>query len=367
MSDAMARCPVPYPWQALERVPRKALRAAVAARRRLFHALDDEAIARAAGAALEAEVELVLRQIGEPSRPPRGHHVRLALGDAIVTIGVDPALASAALGKLLKRKPSLERPGAPLDPAIAGALSALVIEITRRVTIEPVHLSLSDAEGGASECSALIEASAIIDGRAFAIEVLLELPPAPTTEPSRVPPLASLGSLDVSVPLVVGQSLAQPSTLRMLQPGGAWMPGEGLWIDRLGAGQGALAAPETELGIAVDLASDGGIMLRDQTIRLPLAPEEAAADMAQDQNTEQTIADVVLDTPIVVRVELGSVTLSARQWAELRSGDVLETRRRVAEPVELRVAGRVVARGELVDIEGELGVRIRELVDGGER
>jgi flagellar motor switch protein FliM len=40
---------------------------------------------------------------------------------------------------------------------------------------------------------------------------------------------------------------------------------------------------------------------------------------------------------------------------------VIETGRRIAEPVTLRVAGQVVARGELVDVEGELGVRIREL------
>jgi flagellar motor switch/type III secretory pathway protein FliN len=41
---------------------------------------------------------------------------------------------------------------------------------------------------------------------------------------------------------------------------------------------------------------------------------------------------------------------------------VIETRHRIAEPVVLRIAGREVARGELVNIEGELGVRVRELL-----
>jgi flagellar motor switch/type III secretory pathway protein FliN len=68
----------------------------------------------------------------------------------------------------------------------------------------------------------------------------------------------------------------------------------------------------------------------------------------------------VLDAPLVVRVEVGAVTLTASEWAALGPGDVVALGRRVHEPIVLRVAGAEVARGELVDIEGELGVRIRE-------
>ncbi len=64
----------------------------------------------------------------------------------------------------------------------------------------------------------------------------------------------------------------------------------------------------------------------------------------------------------MVRVELGAVTLTAREWSALRAGDVISIGRRVSEPVVLRIAGMEVAKGELVDIEGELGVRIREQV-----
>jgi type III secretion protein Q len=57
---------------------------------------------------------------------------------------------------------------------------------------------------------------------------------------------------------------------------------------------------------------------------------------------------------------VGAVTLSASEWALLGEGDVIALGRRVSEPVLLRIGGAEVARGELVDIEGELGVRIRE-------
>jgi flagellar motor switch/type III secretory pathway protein FliN len=82
----------------------------------------------------------------------------------------------------------------------------------------------------------------------------------------------------------------------------------------------------------------------------------------RDANTETTATSAVLEAPIVVRLELGSVSMSARNWAELRPGDVIETGQRIAEPVLLRAGDRVLARGELVNVDGELGVRVLELM-----
>jgi flagellar motor switch/type III secretory pathway protein FliN len=81
---------------------------------------------------------------------------------------------------------------------------------------------------------------------------------------------------------------------------------------------------------------------------------------------EQTLREIALDAPLIVRVEVASVTLTAREWGTLAAGDVIETGVRLAEPVVLRVGGREVARGELVTVDGELGVRIREMVDPGD-
>lgn len=86
--------------------------------------------------------------------------------------------------------------------------------------------------------------------------------------------------------------------------------------------------------------------------------------MTEDNSGQSSAAQSALDAPLVIRVELGSVTLSAREWAELQAGDVIETSQRVSEPVVLRCAGREVARGELVEVEGQVGVRITEMVSG---
>ena len=68
--------------------------------------------------------------------------------------------------------------------------------------------------------------------------------------------------------------------------------------------------------------------------------------------------------PLVVRVEVGVLRMLVRDWLRLRPGDVIQTGHRIAEPVVLRVAGQEIGRGELVNVEGELGVRIRELTKG---
>jgi type III secretion system YscQ/HrcQ family protein len=75
-------------------------------------------------------------------------------------------------------------------------------------------------------------------------------------------------------------------------------------------------------------------------------------------------ADQLLkELPVEVVCELGRVTMSGRELVELRPGAVIPAGRPLAGPVDLTVGGRVVARGELVDVEGEIGVRITQLVE----
>ena len=74
---------------------------------------------------------------------------------------------------------------------------------------------------------------------------------------------------------------------------------------------------------------------------------------------ENATLEALEDAPVVVRVELGVVELPAREWAALADGDVLTLGRKLGDLVVLRVGGVEVARGELVQVEGEYGIRIR--------
>jgi flagellar motor switch protein FliN len=64
-----------------------------------------------------------------------------------------------------------------------------------------------------------------------------------------------------------------------------------------------------------------------------------------------------------VRVEayLGGASASLATLTALKPGSVIELDESLAQPVELRVNGRTIARGELVSIGDRLGVRITEI------
>ena len=77
--------------------------------------------------------------------------------------------------------------------------------------------------------------------------------------------------------------------------------------------------------------------------------------------------DLADDLSIPLAVVAGEVSLSARALLELAPGAVLALGRPLAGAVELWAGGRRIARGELVEVEGALGVRIAELLDESPR
>ncbi|HOX43210.1 MAG TPA: FliM/FliN family flagellar motor switch protein [Myxococcota bacterium] len=72
------------------------------------------------------------------------------------------------------------------------------------------------------------------------------------------------------------------------------------------------------------------------------------------------------ELPVRVVVEAGRLQLPVALLARLRVGDVLTFPEPVLGPVELRAGGRLLGRGELVDVEGQRGVRLLELAGAGE-
>ncbi|MEO7730071.1 MAG: FliM/FliN family flagellar motor switch protein [Kofleriaceae bacterium] len=84
--------------------------------------------------------------------------------------------------------------------------------------------------------------------------------------------------------------------------------------------------------------------------------------------TEYVARDMALvdDAQLEVTVQLGTARLSLRQLGELAVGQLIALGRPLAGPYEVRAAGRVVGQGELVDIDGELGVRIVSIADSQE-
>ena len=98
-------------------------------------------------------------------------------------------------------------------------------------------------------------------------------------------------------------------------------------------------------------------------LRAQAMADQQSDEPASTSETAETVNESLLrELPVQVTCEIGRVTLSAKEVLELRPGAVLPVGRPLAGPVDLTAGGRVLARGELVDVEGEIGVRITEIV-----
>jgi len=77
--------------------------------------------------------------------------------------------------------------------------------------------------------------------------------------------------------------------------------------------------------------------------------------------------EIIMDIPLDVSVELGRVKLQVREVLELGAGSIVEIDKAAGEPVDVLVNGRLVARGEVVVIDDNFGVRITEILSVHER
>lgn len=72
------------------------------------------------------------------------------------------------------------------------------------------------------------------------------------------------------------------------------------------------------------------------------------------------------DIPMELSVEIGRTHMTVGRTLELRVGSIVELERQAGEPVDLLVNGSPIARGEVVVIDEQYGLRITEILDGGQ-
>lgn len=103
----------------------------------------------------------------------------------------------------------------------------------------------------------------------------------------------------------------------------------------------------------------------------PAGGEAEGADVpappgASDASVEGPLGDAGLDlagdVPVQVVAVLGKKTIAMREVLDLQLGQLIELNRPLSEVVDLVANGKLIARGELVEIDGKLGVRIIKMV-----
>jgi flagellar motor switch protein FliN/FliY len=102
--------------------------------------------------------------------------------------------------------------------------------------------------------------------------------------------------------------------------------------------------------------------MSDEDLHLVSPVEYTELGAGGDAGTATRDLDLLGDVQLEVTVQLGAVKLTVRELLALREGSVLELDRAAGAAVDVMVNGRLIARGDVVVIDEELGVRITEIL-----
>lgn len=316
----------PFPFAALRRVTRReaALESAIA--RWIAARPLGERVARLAGGPVRVSVVSAVRggagAAHDSHAGPHAAYAEVRAGGASIVLAASGAPVRALARRLLGGPEELgaPRPLGTVEQAIwALAVAAAIEDAGVAAEVWP----LAEPAGGAGARVVLT-----VTLPAGAMTVVAYLPPDLEL---RAPPRRELPAWPLALPIVAGRCAISRAALR------------------------ALAVRDIVI-------VEGGLelVIGDGAVGLRAAPGAMAAEVA----TGYVRRDMALpdDAHLELTVQLGTAHLPLRRIAELAVGEVIPLGRPLAGPYEVRAAGRMMGHGELVDVDGELGVRIVSLI-----
>jgi flagellar motor switch protein FliN/FliY len=142
---------------------------------------------------------------------------------------------------------------------------------------------------------------------------------------------------------------------------------------------GGIEDGELDAGLAVELAAAvfeirGGDQVWQARIAWnaefaaawPMGSAAAADGRAFEPGGSKTL-ELLMEVALPVSVSFGKTSLQIREVLKLNTGSVVELDRLVSEPVEVIVNNCVIARGDVVVVDGNYGVRVTQLASRAER
>jgi flagellar motor switch protein FliN/FliY len=107
-----------------------------------------------------------------------------------------------------------------------------------------------------------------------------------------------------------------------------------------------------------------GIYMSNEYSAMPIQNIELAEIDASDQPGKKILGntmDIIRDVKVRIQVTAGYCDLTVRELLDLRENAVLTLDKSTHDPVDVLVDGKVVARGMLVAVGDNFGVRITEI------
>ena len=92
--------------------------------------------------------------------------------------------------------------------------------------------------------------------------------------------------------------------------------------------------------------------------------ETTTTPVGADVSADAPELERLYDVPVELAVEIGRTHMTIRETLALGPGSIVTLNRLAGEPVDLLVNGKPIARGEVVVIDEEFGLRVTEVVGG---
>jgi flagellar motor switch protein FliN len=123
-----------------------------------------------------------------------------------------------------------------------------------------------------------------------------------------------------------------------------------------------------ELAVHTLVAFHNGLAKQPEEPAAPASAEPKMSHPGQPTETHKPNSiDLLLDVELPVSISFGRAQLALKDVIKLTTGSIVELNRAVSEPVEVIVNNCVIARGEVVVVEGNFGIRIKQVISRQER
>jgi flagellar motor switch protein FliN/FliY len=133
---------------------------------------------------------------------------------------------------------------------------------------------------------------------------------------------------------------------------------------------------EKKEGSQEDLAAQWSEMLSEDksesdvsTHQTPLKKSEKKESFTKEEFSPEILnkLDILLDIPITITVEIGSKSMPIEEILKLAPSSVIDLDRYLNEPIDLKVNGVLVAKGELYQVDDNFAIKITEILTKEER
>ena len=290
---------------------------------------------------------------------------------ASIDVGVGPPerLASFAAEFFEGAGPALTTMmNRPIVVTVLGVEDVTAAELTRRVPLPWVLVELRYARGlSGAHWLILGRSGALMLGHAMAgdeaAEVLELLPSHEDIIGEMVNQI--LGAAASALQPALGRSVSfEPVSVETVDDAASLPPELSAQIERLWLVRAEATGPD---GFRVDFTLTVGSDLAGEIATLGTGASGAARRDLAGGHEEPAGLGLILDLTLPVSVELGRARMQIQDILKLVPGSIVELDKSAGDPVEILINDRPIARGEVVVIDENFGVRLTSIVTAAER